>query len=130
MSRLAPPTGQLPPRAVELADGRRLDLAAPAVAASDRHLAAHPEELERYGPHTRDWCVHDLQWLLLWAAQDADGQSVDFDAQLDWLARVLDARGYPLDGLADAVATLADEATAVAPGAAARLRAGAGRVRP
>src|SRR6185369_17066423 len=74
MSRPAPPTGQLPPAAARLGDGTELDLTAAAAAASDRHLAEHPELLERYGEHTRAWCVHDLQWLLLWAVQDADGQ--------------------------------------------------------
>ena len=130
MRELAPPSGELPPAQLRLADGTAAELRSPAEAASDRHLAAHPEELERYGPFARDWCVHDLQWLLLWALQDADGQGVAFSAQLDWLARVLDARGYPLASLADALELLATEATTLSPGAADVLRAGAARVRP
>ena len=105
-------------------------LAPPAAKAGDRHLAAHPAELERYGPHARDWCAKDLQWLLLWAVMDADGQGIDFDAHLDWLARVLAARGYPMASLADALVTLADEIAPTLAPAAVKLRAGAGRVRP
>jgi hypothetical protein len=126
---VAPPSGQQPPNAVALQDGRSLELYAPAAAASDRHLAEHPELVDRYGPHTRAWCVHDLQWLLLWAVQDADGQGVAFADQLDWLVRVLDARDYPLPSLADALDTLAGAAEAASPGAAERLRAGAATIR-
>jgi hypothetical protein len=125
---VAPPSGQQPPAEVLLGGGTIVELRPVAAAASDRHLSDHPELVERYGPHTRAWCVHDLQWLLLWAAQDADGQGVDFAAQLDWLVRVLDARDYPLDSLADALDTLAAEAAAL-PGAGDLLRAGAARVR-
>jgi hypothetical protein len=128
MRDVAPPSGQQPPPEVLLGDGRTVELRPVAAAASDRHLADHPELIDRYGPHTRAWCVHDLQWLLLWAAQDADGQGVDFAAQLDWLVRVLGARDYPLDSLADALDTLAEEVAAL-PGTADRLRAGAARVR-
>ena len=80
MRDVAPPSGQQPPPDVSLQDGTAVELRPPAVAASDRHLSAHPELVERYGAHTREWCVHDLQWLLLWAVQDADGQGVDFAA--------------------------------------------------
>ena len=127
MTEVAPPSGQLPPADLRLTAGDVVALAPPAKAACDRHLRAHPEELERYGPHARTWCVHDLQWLLLWALQDADGQGVDLGAQLDWLARVLGARGYALASLAEAVETLAGEAGHA--GAAERLRAGAARLR-
>jgi hypothetical protein len=115
---------------VRLRDGGVIELVAPATSASERHLAAHPEELERYAPHARDWCVHDLQWLLFWAVLDADDQGVDLSAQVDWLARVLGSRGYPVASLADALETLADEAASIAPDAGERLRAGAARVRP
>jgi hypothetical protein len=127
---LAPPSGELPPQQVRLRAGDVVALAPWAAAAGDRHLVAHPDELERYGAHARDWCVHDLQWLGLWAVMDADGQAVDFDAQLDWLARILAARDYPLGSLADALETLADEIPPGLDDAAAGLRAGARRVRP
>jgi hypothetical protein len=129
MKRVAAPSGEMPPQQVRLRAGDLIELGPWAAAAAGRHLAAHPDELERYGVHAHDWCAHDLQWLGLWAVMDADGQAVDFDAQLDWLARVLEARDYPSSSLADALEILADE---IAPGlddAAARLRAGAQRVR-
>ncbi len=130
MRDVAPPSGQLPPATVRLRGGE-VELVPLAEAASDRHLATHAEELARYGPHARDWCVHDLQWLTLWAAQDADGQGVDFAEQVDWLARVLDSRGYPLASLADALGTLAEELRGAGLEAAAvLLEAGAARVRP
>jgi hypothetical protein len=130
MRDVAPPSGQLPPADVTRADGSTLALRPIAECASDRHLETHAEELERYGPHARDWCVHDLQWLLLWAVQDADGLGVEFGAQVQWLASVLDARGYPLASLADALETLAGEAEEAASGASGRLRDGAVLVRP
>jgi hypothetical protein len=130
MRDVAPPSGQLPPALVARADGSTLSLRPIAERASDRHLETHAEELERYGPHARDWCVHDLQWLLLWAVQDADGLGVDFGAQVQWLGGVLDARGYPLASLADALETLAGEAEHAAAGASGRLREGAVLVRP
>ena len=127
---VAPPSGQGPPDEVRLRDGTAVALAGAAATASDRHLERHPEELARYGPHTSAWCRHDLQWLLSWAVQDADGQLVDFPTQLDWLVRVLDARGYPLASLADALDELAGVAAeSRLDGAAHRLRAGAERVR-
>ena len=76
MRDVAPLSGQ--PADVRRADGSTLALRPIAERASDRHLETHAEELERYGPHARDWCVHDLQWLILWALQDADGLGVDW----------------------------------------------------
>jgi len=129
MRKTGAPTGYRPPEHVRLRAGDAIALIPWAEAASDRHLAAHPEELERYGPHARDWCVHDLQWLSLWAIMDADGQAIDFHAQLDWLAHLLTARAYPLNSLADALDVLARELAPTLPEAALRLRAGAQRVR-
>ncbi|HWT25569.1 MAG TPA: hypothetical protein VN213_18840, partial [Solirubrobacteraceae bacterium] len=117
MRGLAPPTGQAPPADLVLRDGTTVDVAGLAATASDRHLARHPEEIERHGPYTRDWCRHDLQWVLSWAALDADRGAVDLLAQLDWLARVLSARGYPLASLAEALETLADVAEEELPAA-------------
>lgn len=129
MKDLAPPSGQMPPQQIRLKAGDAIELAPWATAAADHHLSEHPEELERYGVHARDWCVHDLQWLAMWAVKDADGQGVDFAAELGWLARVLEARNYPLSSLADALETLADEAASGLDDAVAGLRAGARRVR-
>ena len=130
MRELASPHGHPPPHDVRLRAGDVIALAPWAARASVRHLSTHPEELQRYGPNARDWCAHDLQWLSLWALMDADGQAVDFDAQLDWLAQILEARGYPLGSLADALDTLAEELAPAHPDAALRLQAGARRVRP
>ena len=101
VARLRPPSGGMaPPVTVTLPDGTPLDLIPLAREIADEHLARHPEELERYGPAVRDWCTHDNQHLLNWAALDVAGK-VDFDVQLSWLAGVLSARGYPLENLAD-----------------------------
>ena len=113
---------------VQLRDGSAVELRPPRSSRRTVISPSTPSSSSATAPHTRAWCVHDLQWLLLWAVQDADGQGVDFAAQLDWLVRVLDARDYPLASLADALDTLAGAAGAVA-GAADRLRAGAVRVR-
>ena len=43
--------------------------------------------------------VHDNQHLLNWAALDVAG-AVVLDEQVAWLARVLGARGFPVDRLA------------------------------
>jgi hypothetical protein len=125
----APPSGQLPPVEAQLRDGTTVPLAALAAEASERHLALHPEEIARHGPHTAAWCRHDLQWVLSWAVQDAEGRPVDVLEQLDWLARVLTARNYPAASLADALDELAAVAEPTLPAAADRLRLGAERVR-
>ena len=99
--QVSPPRGGMPPpQAATLPGGTSLDLRALAQQISDAHLARHPEDLERYGDAAREWCVHDNQHLLSWAALDLSGR-VDFDAQLQWLARVLAARGYPVENLVD-----------------------------
>jgi hypothetical protein len=43
--------------------------------------------------------VHDNQHVLNWAAGAAEGV-VDLERELAWLARVLEARDFPLDRLA------------------------------
>lgn len=102
MSRPAPqpPSGMPPPARARLAGDRDIDLYALAAQVADRHLATHPEELERYGPAVREWCVHDNQHLLNWAILDVRGDT-DLLGKVAWLAGVLDARGYPLDSLRD-----------------------------
>lgn len=89
-----------PPATATLPDGTRLELRPLAQSISDAHFARHPDELARYGEAGREWCTHDNQHLLNWAALDLAGR-IDFDAQLRWLARVLASRGYPIEGLAD-----------------------------
>ena len=98
---LQPPSGgMLPPPTVTLADGTQLDLRPLARKISEAHFARHPDELQHYGEAGLEWCTHDNQHLLQWAALDLTG-SIDFDEQLRWLTRVLTARGYPIENLAD-----------------------------
>ncbi|HXH81203.1 hypothetical protein [Nocardioides sp.] len=64
-----------------------------------RYRDEFPDEAERYGDAGIAWCVHDNQHLLFWGAGAVDGW-VDLDRQVDWLATVLETRGFPLDRLA------------------------------
>jgi len=95
-----PPSGMPAPARARLGSGREVDLYTLAALVADRHLAAHPEELERYGPAGRQWCLHDNQHLVNWAILDVRGDT-DLLGKVAWLAGVLDARGYPLDSLRD-----------------------------
>jgi hypothetical protein len=93
-----PPSGTPPPAVAQIAD-ECFDLAPLAAEICRRYQADHPDEQERYGAAGAEWCRHDNQWLLAWAAGDVLGVT-DLDEQVGWLARVLDARGFPLDRLA------------------------------
>jgi hypothetical protein len=109
-----------------------LDLALLAEAIADRYFAVHPEDLERYGADVaRAWELHDTRYLLSWAIGDVEGR-VDLDRQVAWLARILEAREFPLEHLAgnlehagEVVAARVDGGDAVA----ARLREAATLVR-
>lgn len=78
----------------------RSSLLGPARAICRRYHAEFPDEEERYGDAGRAWCVHDNQYLLAWAFQDARDGTVDVTAQARWLAGVLEARGFPVERLA------------------------------
>ncbi|HEU4975556.1 MAG TPA: hypothetical protein VFT50_10745 [Baekduia sp.] len=98
--RVAPPSGMAAPREAPAPDGEGvLDLVALAEAVCARYYDEFSDEDQRYGEAARLWCVHDNQHLLNWAALDVAG-SVELDAQVAWLARVLEARAFPLDRLA------------------------------
>jgi hypothetical protein len=97
--RLEPPSGQPPPTAARLGDGPPLDLAALARDVCRRYRAEYPDESERYGDAGDAWCVHDNQHILNWAAGAVNGY-VDLQREIGWLARVLEAREFPLDRLA------------------------------
>lgn len=99
--RVAPPSGMVAPQDVPspAGDGATLDLVALARAVCARYYAEFDDEDERYGEAGRLWCLHDNQHLLNWAALDAAGTMILAD-QVAWLARVLEARGFPLDRLA------------------------------
>lgn len=96
-----------PPREATLPDGGQVTLRPLAQSITDRHLQLHPEDLERYGEVGRQWCTHDNQHLLQWAAMDAAGQ-LDLNEQVAWLANILQARGYPLENLASNLQTAAE----------------------
>lgn len=100
MSRRAaePPSGEAPPSSAELGDDEPLDLIELAREICRRYRAEFPDEEERYGPAGAVWCVHDNQWLLSWGAESVAGY-LDMDAEVGWLASVLEARGFPLDRL-------------------------------
>ena len=97
--RPEPPSGQPPPTEARLGDGDPLDLAALAREICRRYRAEYADEAERYGDAGIAWCVHDNQHLLNWAAGSVNGY-VDFEREVAWLARVLEARDFPLDRLA------------------------------
>lgn len=127
--RPALPGGTPPPTTARLPDGTVLELRPLAERISQAHLRRHPEDLERYGAETAlAWCTHDHQHLVSWAAED-----LALDAQVLWLASVLDARGYPVANLADSLATAAEViereiATDAGREVAAKLRAAAAKV--
>jgi hypothetical protein len=63
-----------------------------------RYLLEFPDESERYGQAGQAWCLHDNLYLLAWAVDDADGALV-MQTEVAWLARVLEARAFPLERL-------------------------------
>src|SRR5262249_19882506 len=65
----------------------------------ERYRAEYPDEEERYGEAGMLWCRHDNQHLLNWAVLDTL-EYVSIDEQVAWLAKVLEAREFPLDRLA------------------------------
>lgn len=95
---LRPPGGAPPPEHA-IVDGQRLDLRGLAGEIVVRYYAEFPDEAERYGPVGAEWCRHDNQWVLRWAVEDGAGHHGWLDRQVSWLARVLDARDFPLDRL-------------------------------
>jgi hypothetical protein len=120
-----------PPREVPGPAGDELDLEALARAVCARYYAQFTDEEERYGEAGRAWCVHDNQHLLNWAALDVCGMVV-LDEQVAWLAKVLEARGFPLDRLArdlELAAGVVREQVAEGDALAARLDGSAAMVR-
>jgi hypothetical protein len=102
--RPAPPGGMPPPTTVSTSAGEAIRLIPLAAEVTKRHLEQHPEGLSRYGQDLAwQWCMHDMQHVLAWAIADHD-----LEGQLAWLARVLDAREYPVNNLFDCVLTAAD----------------------
>lgn len=128
---LARPGGAPPPAEATLADGTTLRLEPVAADITDRYARAFPDEDDRYSPEWREWSTHDNQHVLRWAI-DAQRGLADLTAQITWLARVLEARGFPLDRLSRNLELTADalgeHAGAAGSQAAAELRTAAGFV--
>jgi hypothetical protein len=98
---LRPPSGGTPPPATaSLPDGEVFHLAPAAHEISRRFQAEHPDEQARYGDAAFEWCVHDNQWLLAWAAEDLEIGHGHLKRNVLWLAGVLAARDYPTAKLA------------------------------
>ena len=94
-----PPTGLNPPRTAPGPGGSTLDLVLLAEQVCTLYYAEFADEDARYGEAGHAWCRHDNQHLLNWAAESIDG-FVDLHHEVSWLARVLEAREFPLDRLA------------------------------
>jgi hypothetical protein len=90
-----PPGGYPPPEEAQTAAGETLQLRALAEEICRRYRAEFADEQERYGDAGIAWCVHDNQHILNWVALESRG-FVDLDERLAWLARVLEAREFPL----------------------------------
>ena len=69
-------------------------------------VAEFPGYVTRYGPAGVPWCLHDNQHILSWAILSLD-RSVEFEHELAWLARVLEAREFPLAQLVRGLELLA-----------------------
>ena len=129
--RPAPPSGQPPPARAEMADGTEVDLEALAREVCDRYRAEYPDEEARYGDAGQQWCRHDNQHLVNWAVLDTRAY-VSLDEQVAWLAKVLEAREFPIDRLArdlDIAAAVVGERVAGGGAVAAALTRAAEMVR-
>jgi hypothetical protein len=107
---LRPPGGAPPPeRAVLVGADVPVELVPLAEEICRRYRAEFPDELDRYGEAGMAWCLHDNQHILNWAVGARNGYT-DLDDQLAWLARVLEARDFPLERLARNLEIAADVA--------------------
>ena len=127
-----PPGGTPPPTEAILVGGSGpIDLVELARAICNRYRGEFPDEQGRYGDAGMAWCVHDNQHIVNWAVLHTR-EFVVLDEQVAWLAKVLEAREFPLDRLArnlDIGAQVvaervagADEVAAALGGAAAMVR--------
>ena len=108
--RPARPGGEPPPESMRLPDGSEAELGPLVREITDRYVAAFPDELDRYADPDvmREWSEHDNRHLLNWAAQHASGRLAGFQSQIAWLARVLEARDFPLPRYAADLAIAAE----------------------
>jgi len=128
---VAPPSGSPAPTSATLA-GRRIELTPLAEAVADRYFNEFPQDLERYGHAARAWEIHDTAHCLQWAVLDVE-RFADLQREIEWLANVLHARGFPLEHLArnlELAADVTNERIAEhGPAIAQRLRSAATAVR-
>ena len=130
---LNPPSGGAEPPATAELLGEVVDLAPLAREISGKLRAEYPDEEERYGSAGFDWCAHDNQWLLRWAADDVAIGRGYFARNVRWLANLLAKRDYPLERLARNLEIAADvvgRESGARSAIASRLRAGVGVVTP
>ena len=129
--RTAPPTGWPPPDTAVL-NGVAVQLGPLCEEIADRYFERFPDDLDRYGNEVaRAWEIHDTRHVLSWAIADAEGRA-DLNAQITWLARVLEARNFRLEHLATNLELAADVARERIPRAGpvgARLQAAADLIR-
>jgi len=104
-----------PPETVTGPHGREIDLVTLAREACAAYDSEFPDERERYGAAGLEWCRHDCQHLVNWAVLGLT-IGLDYEAQLAWLARVLEARDFPLDRLSRGLELLADAVRRRLPG--------------
>jgi hypothetical protein len=97
--RLQPPSGSPPPTSAELPDGTPLQLLPLAEEVCRRYRQEFPDEEQRYGDAGIAWCVHDNQHLFNWAVLELGGHA-NLTGEVSWLAKVLQARDFPVDRLA------------------------------
>ena len=106
-----PPGGTPPPdQAILVGADAPIELVPLAEEICRRYRDEFPDEEERYGDAGMAWCVHDNQHILNWAVGARNGY-VDLQQELAWLARVLEARDFPLERLARNLDIAADVAS-------------------
>ena len=98
-----------PDRAILVGADEPIELVPLAREICRRYRDEFPDEQEHYGDAGMAWCVHDNQHILNWAVGARNGY-VDLNRELAWLARVLEARDFPLDRLARNLDIAADVA--------------------
>jgi hypothetical protein len=131
--RVEPPSGMAPPTAAPSpVGGPDLDLRALAASVCERYYAEYTDEDAVYGDVGREWCQHDNQHLLNWAALDVAG-AVSLDEQVAWLARILESRRFPILRLARSLElgadVVCDDVGEAGASMADRLRAAAAMIR-
>ena len=126
---LRPPSGMAPPtEAVLVGEHVPIELLPLAREICRRYRDEFPDEQGRYGDAGQAWCVHDNQHILNWAIGARNGR-IDLKRELAWLARVLEARDFPLDRLARNLDIGAEVTRDRHPAVAEELEAGAAFVR-